>query len=820
MKTPSPRGAWLCAALWIGISQGAVAYGAAGQEVVLDGQSAGQTFEGLGALSAGASSRLLADYPEPQRSQVLDFLFKPNFGAAFHHLKVEIGGDINSTDGIEPSHARTRQEFESPRPEYFNRGYEWWLMAEAKNRNPQVLLDILQWGAPEWIGQQDLKGEDRTFDPNTLSWEQVKKRNHKKFYTQDNADFIASFIKAAKMYHNLDIDYAGIWNEMPYDCQWIKRFRKTLDRQGLRHVQIVAADQCGRRPWEFAKDVLKDKELADAIQVIGAHYPGMLRKDEKGDDQYDSTPQARQTGKRLWSSEDGPWRGDWSGACTLAKIYNRNYIRGRMTKTIIWSLVTSYYENLPLPNSGPMKAHTPWSAHFEVQPAVWATAHTTQFTRPGWKYLDGACGLLKGEGSTVTLRSPDSGDYSVIIETVDARAPQTLVCRVTGGLSTGPLYVWRSNRQSQFDRLHDLAVRDGTFTLALDPGCIYTLTTTTGQRKGAAEPPPDTAFPLPYKDDFEASPVGALPRYFSDQGGVFEVAQRPDGPGHCLRQVIDKKGIEWAAHPTPEPFTILGSLQWRNYEVRCDVWVETSGCAAVYGRLGSCPQSAAPPQAYVFKVSTDGRWEIKAVARTIASGAAAFAAGRWHSIALRFAGPDITAIVDGTVVGTIRDWTYGTGMVGLGTGWNTARFDNVSIEPLEASQWRNLAEGRPATASSLWDPTYDAKCAVDGNAHTRWNSADGKTAGEWLEVDLGRKTRFNKVVLRQFETRIRQYKIQYAEGDTWRDAFAGQVDGRSAWGAEFPPVKSNRVRFYVVSTNGQTPSIHEFEVYDDGSKDR
>ena len=87
------------------------------------------------------------DYPEPQRKQVLDFLFKPNFGASLHHLKIEIGGDINSTDGTEPSYARTREEFDRPRPEYFDRGYEWWLMREAKKRNPQICLDVLQWGA-------------------------------------------------------------------------------------------------------------------------------------------------------------------------------------------------------------------------------------------------------------------------------------------------------------------------------------------------------------------------------------------------------------------------------------------------------------------------------------------------------------------------------------------------------------------------------------------------------------------------------------------------------------------------------------------------
>ena len=85
-------------------------------------------------VSGSGGTRLLIDYPEPQRSQVMDFPFKPDFGAAPHHLKVELGGDGNSTDGVEPSYARTREEFEHPRPECFRRGYEWLVMHEAKKR--------------------------------------------------------------------------------------------------------------------------------------------------------------------------------------------------------------------------------------------------------------------------------------------------------------------------------------------------------------------------------------------------------------------------------------------------------------------------------------------------------------------------------------------------------------------------------------------------------------------------------------------------------------------------------------------------------------
>lgn len=82
------------------------------ETVTVDGDDVGRTFDGIGAVSAGASSRLLFDYPEPERSQILDYLFKPGYGASLQLLKVEIGSDTNSTDGAEASHMRERDEID------------------------------------------------------------------------------------------------------------------------------------------------------------------------------------------------------------------------------------------------------------------------------------------------------------------------------------------------------------------------------------------------------------------------------------------------------------------------------------------------------------------------------------------------------------------------------------------------------------------------------------------------------------------------------------------------------------------------------------
>jgi hypothetical protein len=81
----------------------ASAHAATATSITVDGTQSGRTFDGIGAISGGGgNSRLLTDYPAAQQSQILDYLFKPGYGASLQLLKAEIGGDANSTDGSEP----------------------------------------------------------------------------------------------------------------------------------------------------------------------------------------------------------------------------------------------------------------------------------------------------------------------------------------------------------------------------------------------------------------------------------------------------------------------------------------------------------------------------------------------------------------------------------------------------------------------------------------------------------------------------------------------------------------------------------------------
>jgi hypothetical protein len=634
-------------------------------QVVLDGDASGRVFDGLGAASAGASSRLLIDYPEPQRSQILDYLFKPGYGAALQHLKVEIGADVNSTDGSEPSHMR------NPADRNATRGYEWWLMEEAHKRNPNIILEILPWGAPAWVGETQ--------------------GGRPSLYTPKMAAYMADFIKTAKHDYGLDIRYAGPWNEMVYNIAYIKELHRRFAEEHLK-TKIVCCDEYpgqGAGQWSIADEMLKDPDLANDVAVIGVHYPLL-------NDTITTTEPARKTDKPLWSSEDQPNGGggpilsrDWPvGGRILAHLYNRNYLEGLMTATEIWSPITSYYDILAAPNSGLMYANTPWSGNYEVQGTIWATAHTTQFAQPGWQYLDSASGYLPEKGTYVSLRSPDRKNWSVVLETIGAKQPQRVSFGITGGLAATTVHIWETNNTRTFEHVADVAPTGNAFEFTFDPDSLYSLTTTTGQGKGTAEPPPAAPFPFPYTDDFESTALERAPKYLSDQDGAFEVHPCSGRAGKCLEQVITQVPIPWA--PVPDPFTLAGDVNWTDYAVGADVHFLSEAPATVMARIDSADvfqdNHARWPSGYILRVKPDGEWELfsaryKKPVATLASGAARIDRGQWHRLELRVRGQTIKASLDGVPLASVEDSTHTHGMFALGTEWNRIQFDNLVVRP-------------------------------------------------------------------------------------------------------------------------------------------
>ncbi|XP_039993229.1 galactocerebrosidase isoform X2 [Xiphias gladius] len=628
----------------------------------------GRVFDGIGGLSGGgATSRLLVNYAEPYRSQILDYLFKPNFGASLHILKVEIGGDAQTTDGTEPSHMHYEND------ENYYRGYEWWLMKEAKKRNPNITLIGLPWAFPGWVGH----GKNWPYD-----------------FPDITAAYVVNWILGAKQYHDLDIQYVGIWNERNYDSKYIKVLRNMLDKVGLTDVGIIAADG----DWSIANSTIVDPCLNDSVEVIGAHYPGTT-----------TVREALETQKKLWSSEDYSTFNDEIGGGCWTRILNQNYVNGHMTATISWNLVASYYEELPFGRDGLMTAEEPWSGNYVVESPIWITAHTAQFTQPGWTYLQTVGHLAQG-GSYVAL-TDGKGNLTVVIETMThdhsacIRPPlppfnvtfQNATFQMKGSFaSIKELQVWRSQfnfktkKPSFFEKLTPLKLLDGSFTLNLAEDEVYTLTTiTTGQRGTYPDPPPSARFPKVYKDDFNVrnSPFSEAPD-FADQTGVFEYYINLTDPGphvFTLRQVLTQRPITWATD-ADQTISVIGDYLWQNLTVSCDVFMESVNTGGVFiaARVDKGGQSIRSAKGVFFWVFADGNYKVTndlAGQTVLAEGQSGTRAYGWHTLSLTVKGQYASGLLNGyTLWKNAVVLTPKNGWAAIGThSFELAQFDNFAV---------------------------------------------------------------------------------------------------------------------------------------------
>ncbi|HVX83720.1 MAG TPA: galactosylceramidase [Phycisphaerae bacterium] len=667
------------------------------QQIHLQPSPADPTFDGFGTVDGGgATSVLLKDYPEPQRSQILDLLYKPNFGASVSALYVEIPGDGNSTQGSMPSHMHTKDDLN------YSRGYIWWLLAEAKKRNPNLSLDGTAWSAPGWLGQ----------NPATRF---PQDHGDPAFFSSDTIDYYIKWLQGLRNVYHLEFDAIGCRNEKGASDDFAIAFRHALNANGFQNVKLHAFDNWPPT-WslDFVKDLPANKDLRDSIDILSSHS-------------VQPTPDIQaimdQLHKPYWNTEQHVYKKGFDCEISLVQAFNNNFIDLGATRVVVWYGIAGVYPMEPYSEDpAALLARSPWSGHYDIREVLWGYAHYGQFTRPGWTYLKSASGKLSAGGSFVSLKSP-ANDYSLILETKDAKAPQQLHITLDPSLSSADLCLWRSNEKDQFTQQPSIHPTDHQFTLTLDPNAIYSLSTTTGQQKGAfPNIPADKHFPFPYAENFDeySNPksLGYLPHYTADISGAFEIADRPDGPGKCLHQAVPVRTISWA--PDWQPYTILGDDNWKDYTVSADVYLNPGDSAAIMGRVNNVGTGYGfIPKGYFLRLSDQGQCDLVVVRgkkdkktpvgdaeqqALIAAGKdegdggekilasahlPAIAPNSWHKLTLQFSANHLTALIDNSQVLTATDPLYTHGMAGLLAAASTTPnhlstpfFDNLHITPL------------------------------------------------------------------------------------------------------------------------------------------
>ena len=122
-------------------------------ELIIDSKTINRNknseWQGFGCVSASGSSRLLLDYKyeEPDEyHRILELLFAPDGPVRMTHFKIEMGADINSSGGTEPSVKRSAEESPNVR-----RGAGFQIAADIREINPDVTFELIAWGAPGYI---------------------------------------------------------------------------------------------------------------------------------------------------------------------------------------------------------------------------------------------------------------------------------------------------------------------------------------------------------------------------------------------------------------------------------------------------------------------------------------------------------------------------------------------------------------------------------------------------------------------------------------------------------------------------------------------
>lgn len=257
--------------------------------ITIDGNNVDEynRFKGFGTVSANNTSRLMLDYKEEDPEaywEIMNQLFNPDTGAGLAHVKVELGADVDSSSGTEPSTMRYSDE-----PANVLRGAGFQFAADAKSINENITTEILRWGEPRW------------------TWESATEGNY-----EDRYQWYKQTIDAVDEEYGFKLDYVGIsQNERAQsgngrsEVEWLEYFTSRIKEEpnyeeDYNAIKFVGGE--GYRDTETISRTLLDNEyLIDEIDVISTHY-GLTGSDELTELQNQLINDGKEP-KEVWSSE-------------------------------------------------------------------------------------------------------------------------------------------------------------------------------------------------------------------------------------------------------------------------------------------------------------------------------------------------------------------------------------------------------------------------------------------------------------------------------------------------------------------------------------
>jgi glucuronoarabinoxylan endo-1,4-beta-xylanase len=417
-----------------------------------------QTMDGFGASASFHQALVLQQFPEPQRSQILDLLFSTEKGAGLSIVRNDVGEGghwgkpMNGpTPSIEPEPGDWRWKGDED---------QIWFMREAKKRGcPRNLSTV--WSPPAWMKTNN----------DVTNGGAVKPECYRQY-----AEYLSAYVRGYKRHHGIDIYAISPTNEPDINakyssCLWTGEQLLVLVRDHI--APVFARDkvkakfllgECSHWREDPYAPSLADPVARARVDIAASHaYTSVNRGYEDIALRVGPMKAARAAGKPLWQTEVSSFDnlpGDMKDALYWARLLHTHVVENQVSAWLYWWALHDAN------NRGALIPVDPANGTFVAAKRLFAMGQWSRFVRPGFKRVTTVSSPLSGVWLSA-FRDPHSA-RRVVVAVNENDEEQMIQFPAPGG--TGALY--RTSATEDLVLVSELGAEGGLFVAPLAPQSI------------------------------------------------------------------------------------------------------------------------------------------------------------------------------------------------------------------------------------------------------------------------------------------------------------------------------------------------------------
>ena len=428
----------------------------------IDWNRTAQEIDGFGASAAFHMADNLMNFPEPQRSEILDILFSSTSGAGLSIARnfVGDGGSWGSkTNGPSPS-----IEPEEGVWNWTGDEDEIWLMREAAKRGSTRFMSTV-WSPPAWMKTNNHVIGGHLRPDKYLAY----------------AEYLSMYVRGYKEHHGIDIYAISLANEpdvtVKYSsCYWTAKefhdFLKFLipvfERDRITARVIVGEHSA----WTEnpVLESLEDSVTAARIDIVGVHAYHAADRDPFPPISQRSGPlvETLRQKKKIWQTEAanlGRNYPDIRDGIYWARVLHTHVAENSANAWLYWWSVSPY-------NGGGSLVHMDTKTNtYTVDKRLYTIGNYSRFVKPGYFRVHTNSELMAGVLVSAYKSEPENKLVVVVIN--ENVIPRDLELSLVG-VSAAKAAQCRTSATEDLKDLPELSIKDNKLKARLAPGSVTT----------------------------------------------------------------------------------------------------------------------------------------------------------------------------------------------------------------------------------------------------------------------------------------------------------------------------------------------------------